>query len=485
MWLLPVIEVLFAGSMVALAADIGGKRLGTWRPYVAGGVAVASILVSLALVLWEWGSIPILTYVSPSTYPASSLYLVDRYTTLVTLAVLVVGLAVSVFSLRFFGPREHIGPFFALLLVLLCSLVGVASAGDLLTLFLFWEGMSVCAYGLVAFSRSQLSVEAAVKYFLMAGIGSLLALYGIAAIFSVTRSITLSSIALLFTPASPFGELGLALLVVGLGVEAAVVPLHTWLPDVYSAAALPVASVISGAVTAVGVFAISKVIQPLFMTPIPIGLAPSSSSLQDLQYLLVFLAIATMLVGNLSALSQSNLRRMLSFSSVAQTGYMLAALSTMTVLGVAAVVFTIWNHALVKSGFFMTLGSKRQEYDDADFERLRGVGKKDKFLGFLYGSSSFAMMGAPPFGMFWSEILIVQSLVFAPSALFSWLALVVVLNVVLSIGYYFRVVNTVVFGDSTAEGPATPRSDLVAPASLLLLSLATGVAPFLILVHLI
>jgi proton-translocating NADH-quinone oxidoreductase chain N len=470
--------------MVALAADIGGKRLGPWRAYVSGGIAIASIVISLVLVLSEWGSIPLLTYITPNTLPASSLYLVDRYTTLVTFAVLVVGLAVSVFSLRYLGPKEHVGPFFALLLVLLCSLVGVASAGDFLTLFLFWEGMSVCAYGLVAFSRSQLSVEAAIKYFLMAGIGSLLALYGIAAIFSVTQSISLASIPRLFAPPSALGELGLALLLVGLGVEAAVVPLHTWLPDVYSAAALPVATVISGAVTAVGVFALSKVIQPLFMTPIPIGIAPSSSSLQDLQFLLVFLAIATMLVGNLSALSESNLRRMLSFSSIAQTGYMLAALSTMTVLGVAAVVFTIWNHALVKSGFFMTLGSKRQEYEDADLERLRGVGKKDKVLGFLYGSSSFAMMGAPPFGMFWSEILIVQSLLFAPSVMFSWLALVVVLNIVLSIGYYFRVVNTVVFGEPAAETPTTPRSDLVAPTSLLLLSLATGVAPFLILVHL-
>ena len=484
MWLLPVIEILFAGGMVALAADIGGKRLGPLRSFVSGGIAVASIVIALVLVLSEWGSVPLLTYITPTSYPLSSLYLVDRYTTLVTLAVLVVGLAVSVFSLRFLGPKDHVGPFFALLLVLLCSLVGVAAAGDFLTLFLFWEGMSVCAYGLVAFSRSQLSVEAAVKYFLMAGIGSLLALYGIAAIFSVTHSISLASVTLLFTPTSAFGELGLALLLVGLGVEAAVVPLHTWLPDVYSAAALPVASVISGAVTAVGVFALSKVIQPLFVTPVAVGLAPSISSLQDLQYLLVFLAIATMLFGNLSALSQSNLRRMLSFSSIAQTGYMLAALSTMTVLGVAAVVFTIWNHALVKSGFFMTLGTKRQEYEDADLERLRGVGKKDKVLGFLYGSSSFAMMGAPPFGMFWSEILIVQSLLFASSVMFNWLALVVVLNIVLSIGYYFRVVNTVVFGDSTAESPTTPRSDLVAPTSLLLLSLATGVAPFLILVHL-
>lgn len=487
MWLLSVMEVLFGGAMAALAADIGSKGIGLRRAYLAGTVASVSIAISLVLILTQWGSpLALPSYFQPGAYPFASLYLVDKFTTLVAFAITVIGLAVAVFSLRFLGSREHAGPYFSLLLVLLCSLIGVVSAGDFLTLFLFWEAMSVCAYGLVCFGRSQLSVEAAVKYFLMAGIGSLLALYGIAAIYSVTGSIRLDSVPQLFLPASAFGELGFALLLLGLGVEAAVVPLHTWLPDVYSAAPLPVASIVSGAVTAVGVFAISKILLPL-VPPIasPGAAVPWSNSLLGFQYLLVFLALVTMLVGNLSALSQANLRRMLSFSSVAQTGYMLAALSTMTITGVAAVAFTIWNHGLVKSGFFMTLGRNGQGYDQAELERLRGIGKKDRFLGFLYGSSSFAMMGAPPFGMFWSEIFIVQSLLFASTALFNWLALAVVLNIVLSIGYYFRVVNTVVFGDAQQEVAPTSRSDLLAPTSLLLLSLATGVAPFLVLAQLV
>ncbi len=217
----------------------------------------------------------------------------------------------------------------------------------------------------------------------------------------------------------------------------------------------------------------------------PGGILPLvAHSPTNLQMTLIFLALITMLVGNLSALAQNNLRRILSFSSIAQTGYMLAALSTLSVAGLVAVVFTIWNHGLLKSNFFMVLGKKNSSMEDSQLEKLRGVGRGNRFLGFLYGSSSLAMMGAPPFGMFWSEILVVESLLLAgqlSGAVFYVLAAVVVLNIVLSIGYYFRIINTVVFGEAQGEGDERTATDLLPPAALLALSLITGIAPFLIL----
>jgi F420H2 dehydrogenase subunit N len=359
----------------------------------------------------------------------------------------------------------------------------VISAGDLLTLFLFWEGMTISAYGLVTFGRGQLSMEAGIKYFLMAATGSLLALYGIAAVYFTTGSILLQTIG--GSLSSGFGQLGFAILLVGLGVEAAVVPLHTWLPDVYSASSLPTASVVSGAVTGVGVFGLFKVVQPLVPGGgiAPPGL-PLAGGATTIQLILASLALLTMLVGNLSALAQTNLRRILSFSSVAQTGYMLAALSTMSLAGLVAVVFTIWNHGLLKSNFFMVIGKKNSSLEASQLDSLRGAGRTDRTLGLLYASSSLAMMGAPPFGMFWSEILVVQSLLIAgqlSGALFYLLAAVVVLNIVLSIGYYFKIVNTVVFGEAKAGDGLGPRADLIPSASLLALSVVTGLVPFLIL----
>ncbi len=475
MWPTTVMEILFAGSMVALLADLAGKWSGSLRRYGAGAVAALAVIASLFFVARDWASsLGGTVNLQPVASAFASLYLADKYTTFVAFTVLVVGLAVIAYSMRYFESGRQ-GPFYALMSVLMCTLIGVVSAGDLLTLFLFWEGMTVSAYGLVTFGRSELSVEAGIKYFLLAGAGSLLALYGMAAIYFATGTIQLAGLGLAL--GTGFGQLGLCVLLIGLGVEAAVVPLHTWLPDVYSASPIPTASIMSGAVTGVGVFALLKVVQPL----VP-ALPPSGPS--NLQLVIAGLALLTMLVGNFSALAQGNLRRMLSFSSVAQTGYMLAALATFSLAGLVAVAFTIWNHGLLKSNFFMVLGKKNASMEGSQLEALKGAGRSDRRLGFLYGSSSLAMMGAPPFGMFWSEILVVQSLIFAGQAagtLFYVLAAAVVLNIVLSIGYYFRIINTVVFGDAKGESEKRPLADLLPPVSLLALSVITGVAPFLIL----
>jgi proton-translocating NADH-quinone oxidoreductase chain N len=473
MWILPVMEVLFAAAVVSLLVDFAAGRRGTRRGYAVGAVCGGAIIVSLALLLSEWAPAQGFTTIQPVASAFATVYVADRFSIFVAFSVLVIGLVVTLFSWRNLGASDNIGPFYALVLLLIGSLVGVISAGDYLTLFLFWEGMSVAAYGLVSFGRAQLSLEATMKYFFMAGIGSLLALYGISVINAATGSIQLS--AGLAALGSPAGALGLSVLVLGLGVEAAVVPLHTWLPDVYAAAPLPSASLISGAVTGVGVFAILKVIQPL------VGSLAPPSSLLDIQILLAALAFITMFVGNLSGLAQTNLRRILSFSSVAQTGYMLAALSTLSVPGLVAVVFTIWNHGLLKSNFFMLLGKDNSNYENAELEHLKGVGRKDRPLGFLYASNSLAMMGAPPFGMFWSEILVVWALLSSQSSLFFWLAVVVVGNILLSIGYYYKIINTVVFGKGEGTGGARRPADLAPPALMLLLSLATGLVPFLLL----
>lgn len=481
MWPVSVMEILFAGSMASLAVDVAGKGSARVRRFGAGSVAALALGSSLLALLAGWSStLGSFVRLQPVQEPFATLYLADKYTTFAAFTFLLIGLVVVLFSLRAVdGPRQ--GPYYAMLSILMCSLVGVVSAGDLLTLFLFWEGMSISAYGLVTFGRAELSLEAGLKYFLMAGAGSLLALYGIAAVYFSTGSILLESVGMAL--GSTFGVLGLVVLLLGLGVEAAVVPLHTWLPDVYSASPLPVAALISGTVTGAGIFALFKLVQPLvpgggLAAPVPLGGTPT------LQAILGAFAILTMLVGNLSALAQGNLRRMLSFSSVAQTGYMLAALSTLSVAGLVAVVFTIWNHGLLKSNFFMLLGKRNSSLEGSQLEALRGAGRGNRAVGLLYASSSLAMTGSPPFGMFWSEILIVQSLLLAGAAsgtLFYVLAAAVVLNIVLSVGYYFRVVNTVVFGEAQGERDPRTLKDLLPPASLLAISLATGIAPFLIL----
>jgi formate hydrogenlyase subunit 3/multisubunit Na+/H+ antiporter MnhD subunit len=360
-------------------------------------------------------------------------------------------------------------------MLLVSSSIGIISAGDFLTLFLFWEGLSIAAYGLVSFERRDISLEAVTKYFFLAGAGSLVYLVGVSLVYSSIGSIRLADLPLLFASTAAGGHVvgvaALLMILVGLGVEVAIFPVHTWLPDAYGAAPALTGALHGRVVNETLIFAMLKVIQPF----VP---STGSSVLQGIQVTLVAFAVLTMLVGNFGAFGQGNLRRMLAFSSIAQMGYMLAALSTFSVLGLVAVTFQIWNHGLVKANFFMLTGvGGRKEFESADLDKLKGAGRQNRPLGVLFTASSLAMVGSPPFGMFWSEILVVQSLLLASTPLFSWVAVIVIANIVLSIGYYYRVINTVVFSETSEPITNRPSRDMLPPTFLLALSILTGLIP--------
>jgi proton-translocating NADH-quinone oxidoreductase chain N len=407
---------------------------------------------------------------------------VDKFGTFVIFTVLAVGLAVSFYSWRHLAVGENIGPFFSLLLILLLSLIGVIAAGDLLTLFLFWEGMSVAAYGLVAFRKEvALSLEAALKYLFLAGSGSLIALFGISMIYSLTGSIHLSDLRLLFQKDVQLGTFALAMLIVGLGVEAAIFPLQTWLPDAYSMAPTAVSATLAGVVTETAIFALIKVITPTFVSPIIGQILQPPNPVQIFQLSLVVVAVLTMLMGNLGALAQTNIKRMLSYSSIAHVGYMLAALATFSVVGIVAIIFHIWNHGLVKSCFFMLTGNAGENYDDSELGKVKGLFGQNRLVGGMFALSSLGMMGVPPFGTFWSELLIIQALFATGLTIFYLVAVIIALNIIFSVAYFSKVITAVARGSSEGEKIELSWRLTVSPLLLLLLSLLTGIAPWLFL----
>ena len=469
-WLLTIMEALFAGAMLAMLADLAKRRLGKHRAHFIGGMSAAILLFSVAELLWNWGEVikQGLGTIQPIQSIFASLYTFSSLGNLVILAVLTAATAVAVYTAVTLDPAKNIGPFYSLVMLLVLGSIGVISSGDLLSLFLFWEALSVAAFGLVSFERRDISLEAAMKYFFLAASGSLIYLYGVGLIYTTTGSIALAQLSDIFQSGGAEGLLGLLLILLGLGVEVALFPVHTWLPDAYGSAPAFTGSLHGRVVNETLLFAMLKVVQPL----VP---GTGTQTVQIIQFALIGVAIMTMLVGNLGAYGQTNLRRMLAFSSIAQMGYMLAALSTFTVLGFVAVSFHIWNHGLVKSNYFLLTGvGGRNDYEDADLQKLTGAGRADRTLGFLYAASSLAMVGSPPFGTFWSEILIIQSLLAAGGSLFEWVAVAVLLNVVLSIGYYYRVINRVVFTSSDAPQPRRGVLETIPSALLVALSVATG-----------
>jgi formate hydrogenlyase subunit 3/multisubunit Na+/H+ antiporter MnhD subunit len=172
---------------------------------------------------------------------------------------------------------------------------------------------------------------------------------------------------------------------------------------------------------------------------------------------------------------------MLSYSSIAHVGYMLAALATFSTVGVVAILFHIWNHGLVKSSFFMLTGNKGKAYEDADLGNVKGLFHQNKLTGGMFALSSLGMLGVPPFGTFWSELLIIQALLATQSLTFYALAVVVVLNIVFSVGYFSKVVTSVAQKPSSDTATKVSWSLTITPLLLLLLSLLTGFAPWLML----
>ena len=480
MWLTDIMEVLFAGAMICLLIDLAKDYTDKWRVYVGGVVCTAFLGIALidVLVNWSIGMSPI--PVQPTVSPLASLYVVDKFSIFVIFTILAVGTAISFYSWKTLSQTDNVGPFFSLLLILLLSLVGIAAAGDLLTLFLFWEGMSVAAYGLVAWRKEVVvSLEAALKYLFLAGAGSLIALFGISIIYTLAGSIQLKDLPTIFQNDPRLGMFGLVFLFVGLGVEAAIFPLHTWLPDAYSAAPTPVSATLAGVVTETGVFALIKIINPTFVTSALSQVA--QTPMVAFQYGLVIIAVLTMLIGNLGALGETNVKRLLSYSSIAHVGYMLAALATFSVFGVVAIVFHIWNHGLVKSSFFMLTGNKGSEYKDAELSEVKGLFGENKLLGGMFALSSLGMIGVPPFGTFWSELLIIQSLFATNQFTFYIVGAIVVLNIAISVGYFSKVITAVSQHSETGKTIPTSWRLAISPLLLILLSLLTGFLPWLLL----
>lgn len=480
MWLLDSMEVQFAAAMGCLLLDLGRRYYKSWRPVIVGVLCTGALLFSLADLLLNWPSNGAVIPLQPTDSANASLYSIDKLGVFVIFVVLVIGIAVSLYSWKSLNQRDRAGPFFAALLLLFTSLIGIAVSGDLLTLFLFWEGMSIAAYGLVAFRKEvAISLEAALKYLFIAGTGSLLALFGISLVYSLTGSIQLTDLARLNQVNPQLGLFALIMLIIGLGVEAAFFPMHTWLPDAYSTAPSAVSAALAGVVTEVALFGVIRIVNPSLIS---INLAQTSQSLlQSVQIALAVVAFFTMFIGNIGAFAQSNVRRLLSFSSIAHIGYMLAALSTMTVLGLTAILLHIWNHGLAKSSFFMLAGTAGDKYDDSELPKMEGMIQRNEPIGGMYALSSVAMMGVPPFGMFWSELLIIQSLFAVHSVMLSLLAVAVVVNIFISVGYFSKVINTVALKPSQGGKSPTPWRLLFAPIVLLILSILTGLAPWIFL----
>jgi proton-translocating NADH-quinone oxidoreductase chain N len=385
---------------------------------------------------------------------------------LLSALVALAGLVVSIYAIAYIdkGPTTR---YHTLYLLLLVGATGVVLTGDIFNLFVFFEILCISSYALVAYVGDRGGLEAAAKYLIQGAVGSALLLLGIGLLYGLTGTLNMADIAGRIGSISSVSVfVPMALIVVGLGVEAAIFPLNAWLPDAHSSAPSTISAILSGIAIEVGLYAVIRVVFTVF---------GASSVL----LFLVFLGVLTLLVGEMCAFAQSNIKRMLAYSSIGQIGLIVFAVSLATTGSVAGGLFQLISHTLSKVVLFLAVGYMIYRSGSTEISSLEGMGKRMPLTSLAFTVAAFSLVGLPPFAGFPSKFLIVRAAVLEQGTLFLVLIGLVLVGTVIEGAYFFRVVQTIYFRKRDESPPKhdAPTVALVPMFLVVALIIAIGVYP--------
>jgi len=358
-------------------------------------------------------------------------FVFDYYAWLMKTLFLIISLFVVLISMNYLkNYDDSVGEYYALILIATVGMMVVASSRELITLYVAFETASLSSYALAAyFKKDKMSNEAGFKYLFFGAFSSGLILYGLSLIYGMTGTTELAAISSILTMNNPLAFLALGMLVAGFGYKISAVPFHMWTPDVYQGAPTSVTAFLSAGSKAMGL--------AIFIQVFVIGLYSANV---DWRMVIAGVAILTMTLGNVVALWQQNVKRMLAYSSIAHAGYAMIGLAALTPLGVASSLFHIITHALMKAGAFGVLAFTAFKGIGETVDDLSGLWKKAPILALAMTIFMFSLAGFPPLGGFWSKYWLFTSAIGAGLWI---LALAGVINSVISVFYYARVIRAI------------------------------------------
>jgi proton-translocating NADH-quinone oxidoreductase chain N len=437
---LPVfIWLILFPALAALAAYLAGRILKQSRArYVPCVIAVAALLGTwIAFVLTAQA----LAQGVAEQYSLGLITLrMDGLGLLLSAVVLVLATLVAVFSGPDLGKETGQEKYYAMLLLITGIIIGMGCATDLFNMWVWFEAMAVTSYLLVAFHRNQpAALEAGFKYLVQNAAGSVLVVTGIALVFASTGSVNLDVIRQAARP-SPMMIAAGALFIIGFGVKTALVPMHTWLPDAHSQAPSGISAMLSGVVIEAGLVVLLKALGALT--------AVSSSW----PILLMGFGALNMLVGNLMALRQKQVKRLLAYSSIAQIGYMLVGLGIALYSGqpegAQGSFFHLVNHGLMKGLAFLSAGvllyvlhTGIGDHRPLLIDELSGAAKRYPLAALALSLAVLGLGGLPPLAGFMSKWQIFSAGFETHNAWLEWLVIFAALNSVLSLAYYMPLIN--------------------------------------------
>lgn len=467
LWIIAVL--LLAAPVVYIAGRVRQAAAG-WLALLATAVAWVP-LVSAAQILRQSDTTSYRLGMVTLRFDGLSLLLAAVVLGLTTLVVL--------YSLRYMAGERNVEKYDATLLIMSAVMVGLGCAADLFNLWVWFETMAIASYLLVAFySQRKASLEAGVKYLVQSAVGSVLVLMGIALVFGATGALDLAEIQAL-APQDPAQRLLLAagaLLVVGFGVKAALVPLHTWLPDAHAQAPSGISALLSAVVIEAGLIAMLRALSGLAATAVSWG------------QLLMIAGVVNMIAGNLLAMRQSQVKRLLAYSSITHVGYMLVglgvALTAGSLNGATGSYFHVLSHGMLKGLAFLAAGAllyalHAASRSDAPLlvSDLSGAAGRYPLVALAFSLSLLGLGGIPPLVGFLSKWQILVAGAQTRSLLVLAVVVITAVNSVFSLVYYAPLINRMYRREPSAAVATAVARDVRIPLSmsLPLLLLATAV----------
>jgi NADH-quinone oxidoreductase subunit N len=410
---------------------------------ILGYIGLVGIVVAAGVSLSMWDR---------SSLSFQAMAISDGYSLFFNLVFLVTaGLSLLV-AIDYLGQNNlQRGEYYALLLFSTSGMMLMAAATDLIVVFLGLEIMSVALYILAGFNRGQLaSAEAAMKYFILGAFASAFFLYGAALTYGATGSTNLSQIGAWLTGSGipripdPLALVGLSLLLVGFAFKVAAVPFQWWTPDVYQGAPTSVTAFMSVGAKGAGFAALIRVLHSGFGDFVYTA---------DWAVAIAALATLTMTFGNVAALAQRDVKRMLGYSSIAHAGYILVGVAAASDAGVRGVLFYLLAYAFMNVGAFaVACVVERRGAFSTTLSDYAGLGQREPFLAAAMAVFMLSLTGIPPLAGFWSKLFVFRA---AVEAGLSWLAIVGVINSAISAFYYLGVLVQMYMRDAV-EAPSNP-----------------------------
>ena len=411
--------------------------------------------------------------VANGVLPLSSVFEIDTLSIFMAALFIFIGLLTSVYSMRYMEKDSRPAEYYMLLMLMVAGMLGVVFAGDLMTFFIFWETMCIASYVLVAFRKENWEpVEAGFKYLIMSASGSVMILFAMSLLYGMAGTLNFAYLRLAISKMpNGWSLMAMILMIIGFGIKAAMAPLHTWLPDAHPAAPSSISAMLSGVVIKAGAYALIRSLLLIFV--------PQA---YDWQIVLAILAVLTMTVGNLMALLQSDLKRLLAFSSVAQMGYIVFGISLATSLSLTGSLFHIMNHSIMKSLLFLCSGAFLYAVESRNLEELAGIGRTMKITGAMFVIGCLSIAGIPPFNGFQSELMILLAGIKTGEQAVIWylFSAIMLLNLLFSVAYYLRLIQTLILKEPTQvalKAKEVPVGMLLPMGILAVLCVVIGIYP--------